>query len=186
MDRGHDPTTAVGGVIPAPPGSQATAEAHAALSPAGPRVPPCQCVDAIATEWMTTGAMSTNYYALIDECFDCGRADRVHICKSLISFHAPVVEDWSTANPVRTIFPSSWREWKRKLFTERIEVEDEYGERFTPDEFVALVGQTVLEARRRQYDWMAAHDPIRVSAGPEIGMTWLDPDGFTFTAREFS
>ena len=111
MDRGHDPTTAVGGVIPAPPGSQATAEAHAALSPAGPRVPPCQCVDA---------------------------------------------------------------------------VEDEYGERFTPDEFVALVGQTVLEARRRQYDWMAAHDPIRVSAGPEIGMTWLDPDGFTFTARGFS
>lgn len=130
--------------------------------------------------------MSTNYYALIDECFDCGRAHSVHICKSLISFHAPVVEDWSTANPVRTIFPSSWREWKRKLFTERIEVEDEYGERFTPDEFVALVGQTVLEARRRQYDWMAAHDPIRVSAGPEIGMTWLDPDGFTFTAREFS
>lgn len=53
-------------MTPAPPGRQATTEARAALSLLDRVFPPCQCVDAIATEWMTTGATTAIARHLIE------------------------------------------------------------------------------------------------------------------------
>lgn len=133
--------------------------------------------------------MSTNYYAVMDLCSCCGRHDTVHICKSLTSFRCPVnYED----DGRQVLGPASWDEWKARLRTRddnQVDyIVDEYGRTHTVEEFITMVDDpTFPEQRRWQYDWCVAHDPGCVSAGPEPGKTWLDPDsGLTFTARSFS
>ena len=137
--------------------------------------------------------MGTNYFALEDECTCCGRADEVHICKSLCLFEAPRVWDDDAGKYGDYVLgPSSWAEWKARLIEREEAVVDEYGKRYTAAEFIAMVEDDHddparnAEARRRQYDWCVANDPGSVSAGPAIGKTWLDPDGFTFTGDSFS
>ncbi len=136
--------------------------------------------------------MGTNYFAIKDECTCCGRVDEVHICKSLRSFEAPRVWDDDAGEWGDYVLgPSSWAEWKARLIEREEDVVDEYGKRYTAAEFIAMVEDDhddlarTAEARRRQYDWCVANDPGSVSAGPAIGKTWLDPDGFTFTGASF-
>lgn len=66
MDRGHDPTTAVGLVTPAPPGQQATAEAHAALSLLDRVFPPGQSDHDLGDVWMTVGCTTAIARHLIE------------------------------------------------------------------------------------------------------------------------
>lgn len=128
--------------------------------------------------------MGTNYYHRTNICDCCGRYDEQHICKSLVSFEAPVA--WQDPQPdgfVVTI--KSWADWKARLL-DGGEVWDEYGERIPTDEFIARVEATDPERRRWQYDWMAEHLPERVSVQPAEGMDWLDADGFSFYGGAFS
>lgn len=131
--------------------------------------------------------MGTNYYAIENACGCCGRYDEVHICKSMISFEAYIEWDQND-NPVITV--GSWAEWKQRLWDKASSVVDDYGGRYTVDAFIAVVEDTALlataEQRRSQFEWCLVNEPSSVSAGPEVDKTWLDPEGFTFTARPFT
>lgn len=127
--------------------------------------------------------MGTNYYARVNECDCCGRFDELHICKSFVSFEAP--RHWDEDGEV-TLYPASWADWRAFLATAGATIRNEYGEVLTLDEFVAAVEATDPDGRRRQFDAMCEGWPDEVSDGPEVGKTWLDPDGFTFSGREFS
>lgn len=136
--------------------------------------------------------MGTNYYWRHNICTCCGRYDEWHICKSLISFEGhfgePVWDEadlrFNSAPPLVT----SWEEWKG-LIRKDGEVWDEYGVQHDVEEFIPRVEATDPAARRRQYDWCAAHPErlgdIRVGPVGERSY-WLDADGFSFYGGEFS
>lgn len=127
--------------------------------------------------------MGTNYYAEVtcpDPCAHC-QPQRLHICKSLTSFRGHT----------DTMFGDigSWAAWRNVLLTGAVSVVDEYGVYVPVQEFIAGVEAMAPEARRRQYDFMH-HEFLDTHTGflfPEWQRDyWLDPDGFTFTYREFS
>lgn len=133
--------------------------------------------------------MGTNFHLYEPTCEHCGRSDPpLHIGKSHIDFEARLT--WTEEDePILTL--TSWAEWKAYL-TERCAagsvIRDEYGEVHDLERFIADVESSTLEDRRRQFDWML-RDPFyrgEVTSGPDPNGTWLDPDGFTFTARSFS
>lgn len=128
--------------------------------------------------------MGTNYFHRSNICECCGRYDEQHICKSLVTFEAPVV--WQDEPPYGYVVTvKSWADWKARLLDDG-EVWDEYGERIPSDEFIARVEATDPERRRRQYDWMVEHEPERATVQPAEGMDWLDVDGFSFCGGAFS
>lgn len=121
--------------------------------------------------------MGTNYYHRTDVCPTCHRGTEAHICKSLTMFQT--VEEWQDVGPP----VQSWQEWKERLRAGG-EVWDEYGTRWGVEEFIAAVEETTPDARRRQYDAMAAEPFWRHRV--EDGTEFLDPDGFSFSRGEFS
>lgn len=128
--------------------------------------------------------MGTNYYHRTNICECCGRFDQQHICKSMVSFEAPVV--WPDESPFAPVVAaSSWQEWKARLVADG-EVWDEYGKQWDVLEFIDGVEATDPDARRRQFDWMSKHQPARTTTEPAYGMDWLDPDGFSFYGGAFS
>lgn len=129
--------------------------------------------------------MGTNYYAVHDSCDHCGRSERLHICKSLISFHGVFTEADLDYEP----WLVSWADWKTYLRSGQVDrVDDEYGNEHDIAEFVRRVEATSPEARRSQYDWCVAHpNPHRPPSGAVVpGGDWLDPDGYSFYGGEFS
>ena len=127
--------------------------------------------------------MGTNYYAIHETCTSCGRCDRTHICKSLISFQGHFI--WNNRGEPEP-WLTSWADWKDYLTNGPVEhVVDEYGDKETVDDFIQMVEATSRDARRRQYDWMVAHEPARCGRVAE-GCDWLDADGFSFYGGGFS
>ena len=133
--------------------------------------------------------MSTIYYWHHNICKPCGRYDRLHICKSLVTFRGYFGDEWDEEKAVFVYPPLivSWLDWTEKLLSEG-EVWNEYGDRIDTHEFINLVESTDLEARRRNYDWQVAHpDAIGgTDLGVAPGQSWLDDMGFSFSGREFS
>lgn len=127
--------------------------------------------------------MSTNYYHRTNICSCCDRYDETHIGKNTSGFEAVI--DWDTDDGRPVMVVSTWQEWKERLLAGG-EVYDEYGTRIPTDEFIAERESLSMDARRRQYDWMAANRPSEISWVPERDHTWLDPEGFTFYGGEFS
>lgn len=126
--------------------------------------------------------MGTNYYATHGSCETCGRFERTHICKSLTSFQGHF--DW-TGDGVPMPWLTSWADWKVFLASDDVDyVVDEYGDKYTVTDFIAMVEATSREARRRQHDWMVAHEPARCGRVAE-GCDWLDADGFSFYGGGF-
>jgi hypothetical protein len=127
--------------------------------------------------------LGTNYYHHANICECCGRYDEHHICKSLINFAA--ILEWDETTGDEKIVCASWQEWKKRLL-EGGEIWDEYRKQHDIPEFIAKVESMQKDARRRQYDW-ERDAGFQVAAGPNTNhQSWLDEDGFTFTAREFS
>jgi hypothetical protein len=127
------------------------------------------------------GVMGTNYYSIESECLVCDRCERRHICKNLTSF-----QGFFTEGPDYKDVPwiVSWQDWKDHLRDEAVRVEDEHGRTYEVEDFIAKVEATSPDARRRQYDWMFAHEPAQ--AGPvENGCDWLDADSFSFYGGGF-
>lgn len=127
--------------------------------------------------------MGTNYYAQVPThegaCEHCGRADRAHICKSLVSFQG--YDDHGPFGEIRT-----WADWKRVLReTPDLTVWNEYGVEYGVEEFIGLVEATDPARRRRQYDWILAH-PEWMGVQRDMSRDWLDPDGFSFTIADFT
>lgn len=127
--------------------------------------------------------MGTNYYVRSNACHCCGRYDEHHIGKSLTMFEArgrwEVDGEW-------TVEVGSWADWRNFLRTNVVEIRDEYGEQHEVEDFIADVENVPVERRSPQYEWMVANQPSSVSPRPAPGMDWLDADGFSFSAREFS
>lgn len=121
--------------------------------------------------------MSTNYYLYkkcADACLHCTGEEELHICKNLTMFRAYEMEDASI---------NSWQDWIAYLATqiylnEGI-IKSEYGTRLSLDYFIFLVSNTTLESRRKNYDYNIEHFGSDDSH-------WLDPQGFSFTEKEFS
>ena len=133
--------------------------------------------------------MGTNYYWRHSICTCCQRYDEWHICKSLASFRAHFGEEQWNAETLRYDLPpalvSSWAGWK-ELLRKDGQVWDEYGDQHDVDRFISDVEAVPTEARRRQYDWVAANRPSsHVGQVTQYG-DWLDPDGYSFYGGEFS
>lgn len=124
--------------------------------------------------------MGTNYYVRSACCSTCGRYDEHHICKSLSSFEAK--RRWDDDLGV-VIECGSWAEWRTFLRSNPVEVWDEYGRRHEVEDFIGQVEALPPESRCRQHGYMVRDYPQEVSDGPQEGMSWLDPDGFSFSAR---
>ncbi len=77
---------------------------------------------------------------------------------------------------------TSWADWKTVLTDGSVSrVVDEYGKTIAIPDFIAEVERTGMKGRRQQHDWEAAHHDPRSRYS-----TWLCPDGFSFSDREFS
>jgi hypothetical protein len=128
--------------------------------------------------------MGTNYYAVHDKCEHCGRFERTHICKSLITFRGQFTWD-SDGDPEPWL--TSWADWRHFLCGPKVDhIVDEYGDRHDITEFIDRVEASTPAARRRQYDSVMEHDLLHRKPGVVPGGDWLDPDGFSFYGGEFS
>lgn len=125
--------------------------------------------------------MGTNFHHRYNLCECCGRYDERHICKSMRSFQGyrpdPQWPDDFTGPVIVT-----WEDWKAHLRAGG-EVWDEYGKQWDVETFIADVETTPPNMRRMQYDWMVRHEG---RFGVTLDDDWLDPDGFSFTDREFT
>lgn len=115
--------------------------------------------------------MGTNFYHRTAICEHCGRYDEHHICKSMTSFQGYPDLD-----------VMSWQDWKRRIRAGG-EVWNEYGDQIPTEDFIRDVELEDMQERRRQYDWVKAHS---LPYDTEDQKTWLDPDGYTFYAGDFS
>lgn len=128
--------------------------------------------------------MGTNYYVRSRICECCGRYDEDHICKSLSTFEAK--RRWDDDACETVIECGSWAEWRTFLRSNVVEVWDEYGNQHDVEDFIRDVEYMPPESRGRQHQFMLADYAHEVSDGPANGMSWLDPDGYSFSGREFS
>ena len=120
--------------------------------------------------------MGTNYYHRFGHCDCCGRYDERHIGKSMTMFRGYRPDpDWP-GDTTPTI--TSWQEWKAALRADG-QIVDEYGREHDVEEFITAVEATDPDRRRRQFDWVQQYGATRDN-------DWLDADGFSFYAGEFS
>lgn len=132
-------------------------------------------------------AIGTNYYLETHPCEKacehCSKAERVHICKSLVSFQGYPVGVCRTVESIHERGIRSWDNWKVALRDPEVcRVVDECGEAYSVEAFIALVEVTERELRERQYRWVARYRVDLIGAETE----WLDPEGFSFTSVDFS
>lgn len=130
--------------------------------------------------------MGTNYYLRTAICKCCGRYDEQHICKSFHTFAAQYHEEddppWETVVDVAT-----WEAWKRRLRDEVAaggRIVDEYGTDWPLHTFIEAAEKHGPDPDRRQYRAIVAAGYKADLIEP--GSTWVDADGFTFYAGEFS
>lgn len=130
--------------------------------------------------------MGTNYYLRAGICACCGRYDEIHVCKSFSTWNAPYrYEDEAPWGPVVEI--ATWEGWKSRLRTEAENggrIFDEYGDEMPIHKFIERAEKHGADAERRQYQ--AVREAGYTVDKIEPGSTWVDGDGFTFYAGEFS
>lgn len=93
---------------------------------------------------------------------------RFHICKNLNSFQGHVFNSWS-----------AWSHFLR-MNRDKLSITDEYGKEHEVPDFIARVEATTREQRSRQFDWVMLHSTL------DRSREWLDAEGFSFYAGEFS
>lgn len=141
--------------------------------------------------------MGTNYFATYQHC-ECqcpACTERIHICKSLVSFRGyrqdpKDLEMWPDDTPPASPWGdiASWSDWRAVLLGEKpgpkiSGIVDEYGSQHEIAEFIARIDATEKEDRRRQYD---AVQHYIGAFPPDTSNYWLDPDGYSFYGGEFS
>lgn len=126
--------------------------------------------------------MGTNYYLKCPPCECCGRRDAdYHLGKSsggwTFSFHGNKDPD---LGPVITT-AQEWEAHIRAKLAEGWTIQNEYGRDTGVEELLALI--------ERKQSSRLSHAVFCERNHPEDvwrGRTWLDPDGNSFTAGEFS
>lgn len=117
--------------------------------------------------------MGTNYYAIAEECEECGRYERLHVCKSLYLFQGHFTWD-EEGEPEHWLV--SWRDWKQYLRSRVSTIKDEYGKQHDIEDFIARVEEGHRKPPRRSIH------PYTVAPDRE----WVDLEGFQFYGRDFS
>lgn len=114
--------------------------------------------------------MGTNYYAHLDTCPHCDRAEVIHIGKKShgweFSFHG--------TDSIR-----SWADWKVELQRSTARIFDEYGRKYTFEEFAEVV-TSQKGTGQNHFDYCKVHHPSYVEG------LWKDDEGFCFNEGEFS
>lgn len=107
--------------------------------------------------------MGTNYYAVVDRCDCCQRAEEVHIGKSFYLCHATDAGGTSLE-----------ADWCAFLRSPRVAAaRDEYGTEIAVEELIAK--------------WVKAPEStIAAHMSYDDGSSFVDPDGYLMTRREFS
>lgn len=124
--------------------------------------------------------MGTNYYLRHGMCGCCGRYDETHICKSFHTWHAPAVwDDEAGEYQIEIATFAAWRTRLRDEVAAGGRIFDEYGKEVPLADFLERA-----KPDRQQYDFCreGGYEVDRI----ERGFTWLDADGYTFFAGEFS
>jgi hypothetical protein len=120
--------------------------------------------------------MGTNYYHRTNICECCNRYDETHIGKSsggwTFSFQGfkKAYEDDETEEVL------SYADWLNRLQSGG-KIFDEYGDEVSLDEFMALVEMKKGEKRNHTIYCRTHHPGLD---------NWLDADGHSFSAGEFS
>ena len=124
--------------------------------------------------------MGTNYYVVENHCECCNRSDRTyHIGEKsygwAFSFQGYKYDGLTT-----------WQKWKEYLADKTIR--DEYGDNFSFDEFVELVEiyghpTYVLKCGRKN---LVHNEEGRKEGWFNPEHDWDDPEGYSFSSREFS
>lgn len=131
--------------------------------------------------------MGTNYFWHYGACGHCGRNEVAHVCKSLFIWRGYPSRllsnehpEWGHTEVSPFGFPVlSLADWRR-VFT------DHPGELW--DEYANRVEEPPLEFLSLAVPWKPDPDDGRRWLDEDIarGDGWLDPQGYRFSAREFS
>jgi hypothetical protein len=124
--------------------------------------------------------MGTNYFYTYDRCECCGRGEQIHMCKNLTSWHAYLGHGEEVGELNGEV--KSWKDWKRALAQPDVCVTDEYGDFFSPEEFIEKVENVSRLTRSKHYLERLQYTGINWS-GPET--FWQDLDGFLFQTVDF-
>lgn len=125
--------------------------------------------------------MGTNYYAHLEYCDKCGRADIHHIGKSsagwTFSFHA--------IDNFLTLTISSWKDWQSILGEPTTKIFDEYGDSITFEAFRELVEKKKGEKYNHAKECRDGNSEIM---GPYCSAQgqFLDDEGNSFSEGKFS
>jgi hypothetical protein len=137
--------------------------------------------------------MGTNYYAHVNICYECGKAERVlHIGKSsggwTFSFrgYRPHLDinTWETDD----LNVTSFDDYKELLSQNNTKIIDEYGTVILYDEFIAIV-ESKKDSKFNHAHMVKERDKVMFPFGFDqeyYDKNWLDEDGNSFTAGEFS
>lgn len=105
--------------------------------------------------------MGTNYYAIIgaaEPCAHCGHAPerrRLHIGKSSMGWTFGL-----HVEPDDPEHPSTWEEWRTLLNRQDVAIEDEYGERHTLSDLVAVVERRSCCWRNPTPEWLEENGAV--------------------------
>lgn len=129
--------------------------------------------------------MGTNYYVVENACECCNRYDeKYHIGKKsygwAFSFQGYKYDGLT-----------SWQKWKEYLADKTIR--DEYGDTISFDEFVKLIEEygSPNHVWKNEYQPNGRKNLVHNEEGRKEGWfnsdyDWDDPEGYSFTSREFS
>lgn len=111
--------------------------------------------------------MGTNYYYIKKSCPTCGHSDhREHIGKSSYGWQFSFQSTYEN---------KSWRDWQKELQSGEGDIFDEYGDVISFGDFKKLVEDKQADKDNRNH---AADYPDQYS--------WIDPEGYSFSERDFS
>ncbi len=123
--------------------------------------------------------MGTNYYTVMNKCEHCGWQDTVHIGKSSagwqFSFHG--------TDQIR-----SWKDWQRVLEgTPGPAIVNEYGGPISIPQLKAIVeGSKGKKDHIQELRDSSDTSCTAIEDAIDAGTDWHDPEGWSFSAGEFS
>ena len=118
--------------------------------------------------------MGTNYYAHMNRCKCCKRADVIHVGKSYRTLRA--YREYDATGEIK-----SWLDWKKWLTENDVVIVDEYDKEVDLEQFINGwkpidgMSEKVLDDNR---EWTARF-------GSNLG-DYVDSEGFRFCVRDFS
>lgn len=125
--------------------------------------------------------MGTNYYFDYNICDCCGRYDTLHVGKNGTMLRAHMTDPYGDDPPTPVGEIRGWADWKQLFARVDGVARDEYGDPISIESLIGRFEATTPAQRRRQYDAL-----VELPYTFDVRYDWLDADGFSVSAREFS